>query len=70
MLTPAWRWNISAERWGADPAPGLANVSSPGLAFAMAMRSLTDLAAKEGATTITLGCEFNCVTGVKCLTGS
>jgi len=31
-----------------------------GFAFASAMRSLTDLPAKEGVTTTTLGCEFNC----------
>ena len=67
---PAARWNISAERWGAEPAPGVANVSSPGFAFASAIRSLTDLPAKEGVTTTTLGCEFNCVTGVKSLPGS
>src|SRR5512139_1989349 len=43
MLTPAARWNISADRWGAEPATGDANVSSPGLPFAKAIRSFTDL---------------------------
>src|SRR5688500_7771882 len=70
MLTPAARWNISAERWGAEPAPGVANVSSPGLAFASAMRSLMELPANEGATTTTFGWKLSCVTGVKSLTGS
>src|SRR5688572_8703111 len=70
MLTPPCRWNISADRWGAEPAPGLANVSSPGFAFASAMRSLTEFAENEGETTTTLGCEFSCVMGVKSFPGS
>src|SRR5688572_14214389 len=70
MVTPAARWNISADRWGAEPAPGVAKVSSPGFAFARAIRSLTDFAAKEAGTTSTLGWKLSCATGVKSRTGS
>src|SRR3954470_379992 len=70
MLTPAARWNISAERCGAEPAPGVANVSSPGFALPRAMRSFTDFAANDGVTTMTFGWKLSCVTAVKSLNGS
>src|SRR5687767_14286148 len=59
MLIPAERWNISADRCGAEPAPGVAKVSSPGFVFPSAIRSFTDHTASEGLTTTILGCEFN-----------
>jgi hypothetical protein len=64
------RLNSSADRCGAEPAPGVANVSSPGLDLASAIRSLMLAAGAEALTMSMLGWELSCVTGEKSFSGS
>ena len=70
MLAPVLIFTSSTARWGVVPAPGLAQLSLPGLAFALAIRSGNDLISDCAGTTNTLGDAPMTMTGVKSLNGS
>jgi hypothetical protein len=60
----------SAARCGVAPRGPVAQLSSPGFAFASAMRSCTDFAGTDGCTTSTIGELPTSVMGEKSRTGS
>ena len=70
MFTPAIDLNNSNARWEEDPVAAVEQLSTPGLALASAISSLTEFAANDGCTTRMLGEFVNSETGAKSRTGS
>ena len=69
MNKPACTLSNSMARWCGLPAPAEPKFTLPGLALALAMKSLASLASDAGPTTSTMGNLPISVTGAKSLSG-
>src|SRR5688572_20090336 len=69
-VTPVIERNSSPDRWVMVPVPADATLMSPGLAFASATRSCTDLSGIDGCTITTIGVDAIMAIGTRSLSVS